>query len=87
MLFVTRFEGGRYGRFYGGDSYALVVTEALNKFLVEREHYYADIERMRNDKLIEESKKNTITFEEYKRRKEANGESVSDALNKLYGNE
>ena len=85
LLFVTRFEGGKYGRFYGGDSYALVVTEALNKFLVEREHYYADIERMRNDKRIEESKKDAITFEEYKRMKEANGESVSDALNGLYG--
>ena len=86
LLFVTRFEGGKYGRFYGGDSYALVVTEALNKFLVEREHYYADIERMRNDKRIEESKKDTITFEEYKRMKEADGESVSDVLNDLYGN-
>ena len=86
LLFITRFEGGKYGRFYGGDSYALVVTEALNKFLVEREHYYADIERMRNDKRIEESKKNTITFEEYKRRKESNGESVSDVLNELYDN-
>ena len=86
LLFVTRFEGGRYGRFYGGDSYALVVTEALGKFMVEREHYYADIERMRIDKRIEESKKNTITFEEYKRMKEANGESVSDALNGLYDN-
>ena len=86
LLFVTRFEGGKYGRFYGGDSYALVVTEALNKFLVEREHYYADIERMRNDKRIEESKKDTITFEEYKRMKEANGESVSDVLNELYDN-
>jgi hypothetical protein len=85
LLFVTRFEGGKYGRFYGGDSYALVVTEALNKFLVEREHYYADIERMRNDKRIEESKKDAITFEEYKRMKEENGESVSDALNGLYG--
>ena len=86
LLFVTRFEGGKYGRFYGGDSYALVVTEALNKFMVEREHYYADIERMRNDKRIEESKKATITFEEYKRMKEADGESVSDVLNELYGN-
>lgn len=86
LLFITRFEGGKYGRFYGGDSYALVVTEALNKFMAEREHYYADIERIRNDKRIEESKKDTITFEEYKRRKEANGESVSDVLNELYDN-
>jgi hypothetical protein len=86
LLFVTRFEGGKYGRFYGGDSYALVVTEALNKFMVEREHYYADIERMRNEKRITESKKDAITFEEYKRIKEANGESISDTLNELYGN-
>ena len=86
LLFVTRFEGGKYGRFYGGDSYALVVTEALGKFMVEREHYYADIERMRADKRIEDGKKDTITFEEYKRMKEQNGEEVSDALNELYGN-
>lgn len=86
LLFVTRFEGGKYGRFYGGDSYALVVTEALNKFMVEREHYYADIERIRAEKKIEESKKDTITFEEYRRMKEADGESVSDVLNELYGN-
>ena len=79
-MFVTRFEGGRYGRFYGGDSYALVLTEALNKFMVEREHYYADIERMRSDKRITEGKKGAITFEEYKRMKEAKGESVSEHL-------
>ena len=86
LLFVTRFEGGKYGRFYGGDSYALIVTEALNKFMVEREHYYADIERMKNDKKIEEGKKGAITFEEYKKMKEANGESISDVLNDIYGN-
>jgi hypothetical protein len=85
LLFVTRFEGGKYGRFYGGDSYALVVTEALNKFMVEREHYYADIERERADRKIAESKKGAITFEEYKRMKEAKGESVSDALKEIYG--
>lgn len=86
LLFVTRFEGGRYGRFYGGDSYSLVVTEALNKFMVEREHYYADIERMRAEKAIEERKKDAITFEEYKRMKDAHGESVSETLNNLYSN-
>jgi hypothetical protein len=86
LLFVTRFEGGKYGRFYGGDSYALVVTEALNKFLVEREHYYADIERIRNEKKEQESKKKAISFDEYKRMKESGGEKVSDVLNGLYGN-
>ena len=86
LLFVTRFEGGKYGKFYGDTSYALTVTDALNQFMVEREHYYADIERIRAEKKIEESKKDTITFEEYKRMKEANGECVSETLNKLYNN-
>ena len=86
LLFVTRFEGGKYGRFYGGDSYALVVTEALNKFLVERDNYYAAIERMRNNEKMDSEKRNAITFEEYKRRKETKGESVSEVLNELYGN-
>ena len=86
LLFVTRFEGGRYGKFYGDTSYALTVTEALSKFMVEREHYYADIERMRAEKASEESKKNAITFEEYKRMKDAKGESISETLNILYGN-
>lgn len=85
MLFVSRFEAGRYGRFYGGDSYALVITESIGKFMVEREHYYADIERMDADKRIEESKKGTITYEEYKRMKESQGETVSETLDSLFG--
>jgi hypothetical protein len=86
LLFVSRFETGWYGRFYGDTSYALVVGEALSQFMVEREHYYADIERERADKRIAEGKKGAITFEEYKRMKDAKGESVSDTLNTLYGN-
>lgn len=85
LLFVSRFKAGKYGRFYGGDSYALVVTEAINQFMVEREHYYADIERQRAEKKREEGKQNTISFEEYKRRKEANGESVSETLSEMFG--
>jgi hypothetical protein len=54
--------------------------------MVEREHYYADIERERAGRKIEESKKGAITFEEYKRMKEANGENVSEMLNELYDN-
>jgi hypothetical protein len=85
MLFVSRFESGRYGRFYGDTSYALTVGEALKQFMVEREHYYADIERMRAEKKIEEGKKDTISFDEYKRRKEAKGEQVSETLEKIFG--
>jgi hypothetical protein len=83
---VTRFEAGKYGRFYGDTSYALVVGDALNQFMVEREHYYADIERQRAEKKIEESKKGTITFDEYKRIKEAKGEKVSETLDEMFGN-
>lgn len=85
MLFVSRFEAGKYGRFYGDTSYALTVTEAINQFLIEREHYYADIEREKQEKAIEESKKGAISFEEYKRMKEAKGEHISEALNRMYG--
>lgn len=85
LLFVSRFESGKYGRFYGGDSYALVVTEAINKFMVEREHYYADIERERAEKRIEESKKGAITLEEYKRMKAEKGEAVSSVLDGIFG--
>ena len=86
LLFVSRFEAGRYGRFYGDTSYALTVGDALRQFMVEREHYYADIERMRTEKKIEEGKKGVVSFEEYKRMKEAKGESVSETLEKIYGN-
>ena len=86
LLFVSRFESGIYGRFYGDTSYALVVGDALNQFMAERENYYADIERQRAEKKREESKKGNITFEEYKRMKEAKGESVSKTLSEMFGN-
>lgn len=86
LLFVSRFETGMYGRFYGDTSYALAVGEALKQFLVEREHYYADIERMRADKKMKESKQGAVSFEEYKRIKEANGESISDTLREIFEN-
>ena len=85
LLFVSRFEAGKYGKFYGDTSYALTVGDAINQFMVEREHYYADIERQRAEKKIEESKKGAVTFEEYKRMKAEKGESVSETLDKMFG--
>lgn len=85
LLFVSRFEAGRYGKFYGDTSYALTVTDALNKFLVERKSTYADIEREKHDKELEKSNIGTVTFWEYKRMKEDRGERVSDTLNNFYG--
>lgn len=85
LLFVSRFKAGKYGRFYGGDSYALVVTEAMNQFMAERENYYAEIERERAEKKIAESKKGVITFEEYKRMKKEKGEEISETLSEMFG--
>ena len=85
LLFVTKFEAGKYGRFYGDTSYALVVGDALNQFMVEREHYYADIERQLAEKKSEEGKKGVVSFEEYRRAKAEKGESVSETLSKIFG--
>ena len=85
MLFLSRFKAGMYGRFYGGDSYALVVTTALQQFIEERAVFYDKIEREETNRRLLEDKKDAITFEEYKRRKEARGEKVSDALEAIFG--
>ena len=87
LLFVSRFETGMYGRFYGDTSYALTVGEALKQFMVEREHYYADIERERAEKKAMESNKGAITYEEYKRLKAEKGESISETLSEMFGNQ
>lgn len=85
MLFLSRFKAGMYGRFYGGDSYALVVTTALHQFMEERAAFYDRVEREENNRRLLEDGKDAITFEEYKRRKEARGEKVSDALEAIFG--
>lgn len=85
LLFLAQFKAGKYGRFYGGDSYALIITTALQTFMDERSYYYDKIERMETEKKESESKKGAITFEEYKRLAEARGEKVSDMLNDIFG--
>jgi hypothetical protein len=87
LLFVSRFESGKYGRFYGGDSYALVVTEAINQFMEERFRYYEEIEKEKERKTIESWKKNAMTFEEYKKMKESRGEKISKELESFLGND
>lgn len=78
MLFISRFKAGRYGRFYGETSYALVITEALKTFMEERNDFYQQVEREEIDKKIaEEKKKPTMSFEEWKKEKEAKGEKVN----------
>jgi len=85
MFFLSRFKAGMYGKFYGGDSYALTVTTALQKFMEERASWLDRIEKEETQRRMDESMKNAITFEEYKRRKEARGEKVSDALEAIFG--
>lgn len=86
LLFVSRFESGKYGKFYGDASYALTVTEAMNIFMEERSRCYADIEREKAAEKIAKDRKEVITFDEYKKMKEAMGEHVSDALNNIFNN-
>ena len=84
LLFLSRFKAGKYGRFYGGDSYALVVTEALNVFIGERARYYEQIENEeREHKRNEDKKQQKMTFEEWKRMKEANGEKVENLTSEI----
>ena len=84
MLFVSEFESGKFGRFYGDTSYALVVTNSINQFMVEREHYYADIEREQAKTKIAKEKVGTITFDEYKKLKQSRGEEISEELNAFF---
>ena len=86
ILFLSRFKAGKYGRFYGGDSYALVITESLNKFMQEREDFYAEVERQKQQQKMQDMGKDTITYEEYKKIKEKEGGQVSDILEKMFGN-
>lgn len=86
LLFVSRFEAGKYGKFYGDTSYALTVADALNTFMEERAIFYSNLEQEKAARKLEGDKENVVSFEEYKKMKEARGEKVSDALNNLFGN-
>ena len=86
MLFLIRFKSGKFGRFYGGDSYALTITEALEKFYYgERINLLSQIEEQEKEKQRKGQMQGNMSFEEYKRMKEAKGEKVSDGLNELFG--
>lgn len=67
MLFLHKFKSGRYGRFYGSVD-PITITTSLRDFIRERnvdiERYQKEIER----KADEESRKKSITYDEYCRR-------------------
>lgn len=66
LLFLARFKGGKYGRFYGGDSYALVIMEALDKFYTQdRKEILRELNNQEQERKREEYKKNVMTREEW----------------------
>lgn len=67
MLFFHRFKSGRYGRFYGSVD-PLVITTSLRAFLNERNNAIAEQEEYESKKEREESEKNSITYEEYRKK-------------------
>ena len=77
VLFLSRFKSGAYGRFYGSDSYALVVMGALHKFWDERTEFYQKIDEEDRKREEQESKRNAVTFKEWKAMKESKGEKVN----------
>lgn len=76
MLFISRFKGGMYGRFYGDTSYALAVTEGLYRFMEERGDIYAQMNRDKEKEQEADYKKKAVSFKEWKARQEAAGEEV-----------
>lgn len=74
ILFCARLRSQRYGKFYGAIDPSEIMG-ALEKFVKERQHdvwrRMEEEERAEREKRDEESRKNCISFEEYKRRKAA----------------
>lgn len=69
LLFLARFKSGKYGRFYGGDSYALIITESLEKFYnEERTELLRQARQQEEEQKRKNYAKDAITFEEYRRR-------------------
>lgn len=65
LLFFFRFKTGRYGRFYGTVD-PLVVTTALREFLEERNMFFEQYERDRENKKREQERLlPTMTHEEW----------------------
>lgn len=78
MHFFILFKSGKFGKFYGAVD-GLVITEALQEFRqLRRERLWgleqkrAREERARLEQQIADSKKNAVSYEEWKRRKQQN---------------
>ena len=74
MLFFSNLKAGRYGKFYGAVD-PLVITEAIaSSFLAERERWLQKAESERREREQAEQRKNTITYEQFLKLKQSNGE-------------
>jgi len=82
MLFFVRFKLGRYSVFYGSVD-PLVITTSLRSFLKERNLAYERRENAIRNEEIEESKKRSITWEEYCEKEGREGEM--SPIDKLLG--
>lgn len=79
LLFLARFKSGKYGRFYGDSSYALVIMESLDKFYNgECADYRRQAREQEEERKRKEDAKNAISFEEYRRR--VGGKTNLDAM-------
>lgn len=67
MLFFYRFKAGKYGRFYGNVD-PMVITSSLQLFCRERNDFWFKYDSEQREKEMEESRKNSVTYEEYCKR-------------------
>lgn len=68
MLFFNYFKQGKYGHFYGSVD-PLVIMSMIRSFVRERGDAYTEHENEKNMQLLEEQRKNGITYAEYLRMK------------------
>ena len=69
MLFFRKFKLGKYREIYGNFS-PMAITLSLNEFLNDRNLVYSRIEAAKGWQKRKEDDKGSITYEEYKRRKQ-----------------
>lgn len=75
MMFFYRFKTGKYGTFYGNVD-PLVITTSLAEFVKERNTEIDLIEQEQRKQQLEESLKNSITYEEWQKVKQQKQEKT-----------
>lgn len=78
MLFFHRFKSGMYGRFYGSVD-PLIIIEALRKFVSERNTEIDKRESEERMRRIEESRKGTMTYQEFLKLKQQQEEQKNES--------